>query len=200
MGSPGVKFAPAVRSHRHRARDRGSRACRPRKRPRFRYASSPPCHESMAGFQTVYVPVSPQPGKREAAQSDLADRGGRHAHVGEPHHVLVPIDGDIVALPIGQRGIVRSSSTCSTRPITIACEWRSMISSTSHSIAANAPTSSGTPERAVRPLRAGKPVGALEPALAGEALGDVDLVGGQDVDAEDAVARCSSGHDDDARG
>ena len=42
--------------------------------------------------------------------------------------------------------------------------------------------------RARDPFGAGKTLGALQPALAGKPLGDIDLVGGQDVDAEEAIA------------
>ena len=76
----------------------------------------------------------------------------------------------------------------STRPITRAWECRSMMSSASQSIADKRTHQQRHAGYAGSPLRARKAVRALQPILAGEPLGDIELVGGEDVDPEEAVA------------
>jgi len=39
--------------------------------------------------------------------SGVPDVPGRQAHIGKLRHILLPVDGDVVPVPIGERGIVR---------------------------------------------------------------------------------------------
>jgi hypothetical protein len=109
---------------------------------------------------------------------------GRQADFGELRRIFVLIDCDITALPVGQRRSMSGGLDIERPPdhdgmgvplddvLDLAIDRRQCAHQQRHA------------GDALVPLRAGEAIRTLEAALAGEAFGDLKLVRGQDVDAD----------------
>ena len=111
----------------------------------------------------------------------------RQADFREPCRIFVLVDRDIAALPVGQRRGMSRGLDIQHAPdhdgmgvplddiLDLAIDRRQRADQQRHAGDARVP------------LRAGKTVRTFQAALAGEAFGDFKLVGGEDVDAEEAL-------------
>ena len=105
----------------------------------------------------------------------------------EPDGIPVAVDRDILALPIGQRRHTRRELQV---PHVTDHDGMGMPFDDVFHLAINCGQPADEQRHAGscrRPFGACKTLGALEAALACKLLGNLDLIGGQDIDPKDAV-------------
>ena len=107
--------------------------------------------------------------------------------LGEPGYVLILIDRDVLPVPIGERRVARRALDIAYAPdddavgvtlddlLDLAIERGKRTSEQRHA------------GHGRHPVAASEAIGPLQSAFAGKALGNVELVGVEDVHAESAV-------------